>query len=685
MKEFIILKSSIKERISELLEKINDIRDRKASFEKEQELIENVYNKESENFNSKRRREIVKLYPSMRPLFELFDRMKKYKQMIDNEELSLIDYDEMINDLKLIKVSIFELDTFIKKYDYCKNLIPTVSNPFFNDVSVIESLDKALDYIKEFINHKFSSFSIGLNEVLRKEFENRYFGLEEEVSKIDSLFAEIERLKRIDIFDEEGNIVKFFEDKEELSEFYKWMKDNIDISLQLKLIPLITKEGILQLNKDKDIEEVSLNREKVLEEFQDNLTDIDILDNLDLSSYTEEEKEKIIVGLEIYKELRQTIKERTALLYRTDIEEKEIVYKYNDMYRWDIVFHDLENNVIPFINEDKENTLKTIELITEMRKQELIEIEKRSSILNELFDEIDEYESLLQFGEKYDTSQYDYIIDNGIGVDQEEYPKDIPIEQIRMSYYLRHKLKSELDELYDKKEMIEKLILERAIMTSENDGINLDELNSRFKSVYDEVNHLVEEFKSVLKDRFDKKDIEEEQINPTNNLVFCIFDISEAIGEEYRKDFENSYNYLAHRPAFAVSKLLHELWKTSSSRKRISYKIPNVEMKRVRHDSSRLGVAKFDVSESIMKILKEKYNLSDDANVYVMFNAITPGANHKPYSELHRAINKNIETITMLGEMFNDKNVDFEKLFQIIDKGIAVRDQLIKGEVISHE
>jgi hypothetical protein len=86
-----------------------------------------------------------------------------------------------------------------------------------------------------------------------------------------------------------------------------------------------------------------------------------------------------------------------------------------------------------------------------------------------------------------------------------------------------------------------------------------------------------------------------------------------------------------------------------------------------------------------MKILKEKYNLSDDANVYVMFNAITPGANHKPYSELHRAINKNIETITMLGEMFNDKNVDFEKLFQIIDKGIAVRDQLIKGEVISHE
>ena len=101
-------------------------------------------------------------------------------------------------------------------------------------------------------------------------------------------------------------------------------------------------------------------------------------------------------------------------------------------------------------------------------------------------------------------------------------------------------------------------------------------------------------------------------------------------------------------------------------------------MKRIRSlGDSRIGLAIFDASEDIMKILREKYNLSERSMVYVLFNAITPGANHKTYSDIHRSVTHNMDTIVTLGELLNSKNTDFNKLFQIIDAGIKRKEELV--------
>ena len=689
MEEFVLLKSTLEKQIEDLREKVNEIYEKQEAYKEEKEIVEKLYNKETEEFSNKRRREIIRLYPSMAPLFEVYTKLVNYYNLLDCSKYDQIDSKELSEVLKITCSPLYNIGQYMKDLEYCKKIYPVVLDYSFKDKALKDNVTKVCLSLEDRMNEIIKSSVNAILSTIKKEFNNKFFGLEEEIKSIDDLRKEMELLRRLDIFDKDGNIKEFFESKEKLEIFFTWMIEHVDINTQIKLIPLITKQGLIANAKEKE-NEVAINRELVLQDLQPESSKEELFDinSIDLSSYTEEEKQIVLQGIDTYLEIRKIEKNRENFLTREDKEDKESFYLLDDVYRWDIVLFDVENNLIPYVSADKENVLNSFKLIIDIYYKYKEELEKRNNILNEIIEEIEQYQELVLFADKYSSSQYDYVIENNIDENSSEYPKGIPMAQISMSYFINHDIKKELEELKKIKAKIEEKIKIKQIMTEENDGVNIGFLDARFDFIYDEGLEKTEEFKEVLKGNYTNKEEEINQSEETENLVFCITNPEETDDREYQEDYKKAYELLAHRQDWTLAKQLHPLWKRSSTGKKESYDIPNVDMKRIRAlGDSRIGIARFDVSEEMMKILKDRYKLGDDARVYGVFNAVTPGANHKTYADIHKTVSHNIKYIAMIGQMLNGKNLNIDNLFEIIDSGIERRNALIgeNEEVIKHE
>lgn len=683
MNSLLEVKKTLNEKIDSLYELINDIKDKKESYEKEKELVESLCEQGDSGFTNKRRRDVIRLYPKLEPLFGYLDSVKTYRKKIANAEFAELDINEVVDLIKLSKCNILEMNSLIEKYEFCKKLYPIVTKPTFEDEAIKESVNGAYKTLSTIMQNLYYSIVSGIKNIIKKEFNDKYFNYEENASRIEEIFEQIEELKKFDIFDDKGNIARFFESKEQLLSFYSWMKDNVDINLQLEIIPLITKYGIVssfQQIDEKTTKEIEQNREEVIQQLQGNLS---IEYDVDFSLYNDEEREVIIEGIKLYEELKDIVYKRTSIISKEDKTERDTMYLYDNTYNWDIILCDIEENILPFMNEDKETTLSVFKLIKKIRIKEKEDLEKRKLIINEIISAIEEYEELRKFANKYSNNQYDYVIENNISEDSSEYPNGVPIEQIKMNYFLNHNIKDEIERLKKLKGDIEKSINSNKVMTEEFDGINIEEFDNIFDKFYEKALGYVEVFKEILQGTYNRKEKETES-ETTQNLVFCIPGTINSDNSEYKDDFRKTYELIVHRKNWTLCKQLHELWKKNvTGNRRESYKIPFVKMKRIRPlGDTRVGIIKFDVSEKILKILKERYNLGEDATIYGMINAITPGSNHKPYSELTKTISAHLTDITNIGQMLNDPKPDFNKIFQIIDEGIRETEIMLQDEEV---
>ena len=682
MEELKAIKSSINDKINELREKIKKIYDKQKAYKEEKDFIDRLLEGEdfssNRQFSNRKKTKIIEINPSMEDEFTKYEILVGYTDLLSLSNFDKIDY-EILSDLSQPFCPTIHKEQIIRDIEFCKNMVDVVKDKSFKDEAVLRRYEQIRQSLINRMTAIIRDYSNLIHKKIKKDFEEKYSSLEEELKSIEVLKQQQEELRRMDIFGDDGSIVRFFENKEELNKFYDWIHNNVDVPLQLKVIPLITKQGLLITQKERE-KEVTKNRESIMQGLQQGAFEEEKIDlsSLDLSSYTEEEKQIVIDGLKVYAELRMIETDRNDIITENDKDNKEFIYLLDDIYHWDIILYDIEHNLLPNVNSDKENVLNSFKTINSIYKKYKEETDKRFLILNEIIGELEQYQELVSFVGRYGTSQYDYVIENGIKESSSSYPKSVPYEQILMSYYVNHEIKKEIEELTRIKEQIELRIRNKEVMLEENDGIDLSVLEDRFDSIYETGSDKINIYKEILQGTYVKREEQDDSLESTTNLIFCICDSQENDDKDYQEDYKKACELLEHRKHWTIADKVHELWKKSSTGKKQKYNIPNVKMKRIRAlGDSRIGLAIFDVSEEIMKILKDRYKLGDDARVYGLFNAVTPGANHKTYSDIQRSVSHNTKYISLIAQMLNGKNVNFEKLFEVIDLGIERRDTIL--------
>lgn len=672
MDEFKQLKVFINNKIDELKSKLKKIKQVEKEYNSEKELI-NI--DETNILSNRRKKDILLLYPSFKKDLKEIDTISHYLFSIKNGELQDIntyEFRAIINELGLDNSQKIIDDFRLLKRNSDKN------EEYYQNVENL-TLELFLTY-KSFIN------SIKFN--LLKEFDEKYGSINFE-NEINSILTQLEELKKYDIFNDEASIVKYFDTSEEIGEFFNWIKNNVEEELQEKLIPLLLSEELLKENVEKAREqEILQNRDKLIENLQDKHIDVS---NIDLSNYNELEQETINKGLEIYKELRMNIVDRNDLLVDQEnlsVEEKEYFYLLNDRYNWDVVLFDIENNIIPKISENKENVLNTFKLLNKHYDRYKMERDRRNDLLDDIFEQVESYEKLIRFGEKFNSNQYFYVIREQINEDDERYPKGVSFKQIQMNYFLNNVVKKEIEKLNELRRKIENNINNNSIISETKeieldslriiDGINIDSLSDEFDKIYENASQFVDSFKEELKKVYEQSGvfIPNELSGKPRNLVFCLFDIEKSRTSKYGKTFLRTKQDLSSMDSSSFRepkiKVLY-----LDEKDETKFDIPHMDFFRIRQlNSKRSGFVKIYPSKKVIEILRKKYNLDDDFEIFGIIDSITKVSKNEVYKALIDKIRDNNQEISRIGELFyNGDNI--EELFQLIDNGIERLDNII--------
>ena len=692
MEDFKQLKASLRLKIKEAREKIKELENVKKTFEKEKTLIENAFDNENNQISNKKKKEIISLYPFTEELFTLLNRIRNIYDLVERCDYKSIDIDELTEILRLSKYPIMEQTSIIEEVKAYQRLFNKVDGSTPSSYTAIRRISKEYDGLKSFFNDLYEYNFNRIQSAIEKSFETKYEELDDYEEKLELLNRQIEQLQKFDIFDEEGNFVRFFEDKRELEMFYLWMLNNIDVEEQLRLIPLITKEGMHALKQEKEIDEtIDSNREELIRDITGESQIGDISINLEL--FDDQEKEIIETGLKIYNELCGKVYERDDLLESNDDPDKEQYYMMSGVYNWDVILYDIEQNVLPHIEDQKENALNTFKLLIDLYNRFKNEKRQRKDILDIIYYQIDAYEELIRFGDKYDTSKYDYVFEENIKEDDERYPKGVSRSQIDMSYYLNHIVKKEKEELEALRDELEGKIKERKII-EDNDGIDIDSIKKKFgddeSGIYHEASVRVDEFKKQRKEELESQGIEvpSEISSNTKNLVFILFDVSDETVSKYSSVYAKAFDMISKRKRSELTDAqMAELYKEKKKNKHgISYSIPHVSVLRLRPNfDNRIGVIKLNPSSKILEFLREKYGLSEQFEIYGLLDIIEKHGNLDAYSDLTVQVNQNIDEITRMGEMFYSDKTDLGELCEIIDKGIVKLETMTNSEVNKHD
>ena len=675
MDEYKQLKAFLDNLYSELKRKLKILRQEELDYSSEKELI-NIDGKNV--LSGGRRKEIFMLYPFIEKKFKKIDLLGHFIYNIKKgkfDEINPYEFRVTINELGCNNPQEI-IDSFRE-----------LKRNSDKDENYTDGIDKLTKKLLEI----FIMLSNDINEKLLKAFEEKN-GIKDYSKEIDSLLFQLDNLKKYNIFDDNGNIIKYFDSIEEIDEFFEWIKNNVDDNLQELVIPLLMKEELLKENIELSREqEILKNRDKLIEELQKEYLDIS---NLDLSNYNDVEKNIINDGLEIYKELREKIKDRNDLLKdqdSLDIDEKQIFYLLNNRFNWDVILFDIENNIIPKISDNKENTINTFKLVISLYDKEKQELNRRNDLLDDIYEQIESYEELVRFGDKYNTNQYFYVIREQIYEDDDRFPKGISRKQIEMSYFLNNVVKKEIEKLKEIRERIESNIQNHNLISEAIDKeldslkeiyeVDIDSLSDEFDKIYENACLVVNNFKEELKKEFEKsgKYIPSELSGKPKNLVFSIFDIDESKISKYRKTFSRTKQDLSFidQPSFREPKV-KVLYRDEKDKTK--YDIPHVDFFRIRQlNSKRSGFIKIYPSKGVRELLRKKYNLDEDFEVYGIIDSVTKVSKNSDYEPLIDKINSNIDEIVKIGELFNNGDNVLE-LFQVIDSGIERLDSLVSDD-----
>ena len=565
-----------------------------------------------------------------------------------------------------------------------------------NDFILCDKLDNYIkgeevdSRIKEIVLESYRNVSNKLDTafqnilgVLANEIKRNFVPAQSNIfqNQKNHLINEIEVLKRIELlFNDNGLISDFNQD--DLKFFYNWLSDKLSFDERKEIIKnIIYFQSKKQIKTEEDI--IDENRKKIIEKIKSIILtkEKNCFDSIDFKSLNEEDLNIVLEIKRIYLEMNKLYSERIVF---TDAElgDRKDSY-YHDKIEWEIVLADIENNLVPNIIAKHDFVINVFKYIIDIYKK--YENQKKSmESLKGKIQTIDlllvKLKKLLNCDELYNTS-YDDLFDNNI--DSSDLRYDGKYEYYAIRYFIRKSIVPFIEDLENKLNIISSELAKNKI----NDDISIDEINDKYdlltRQYYDKL------------DSYLKTHDTENNYDKSANLMFCYGNL-ELPTEEHQselietlKDFKEKSPYklntagTSRREQFAPIKR-----PTGVKDEYITFDNPRIKpyckfflpYRYAGMANYRTGLIHFNhVHPIIKKKLVERYDFNANGGIYAVFKVIqTVKADHDQYADFVKYIYRHMDELEELGKKFANPNTDIEELYQVIDNGIEIKNELIK-------
>lgn len=704
MDEFVILKNSIEKEIADLRASLLNIENKHNKSRELQDIIDNIYNETIKLIDVDRKNKVKELFPELSDLVSKVDSLSDLETFLKLKKYNSIDNDGFKELLARSGLSYDAIEKLLSELEFCRELDELVSDPLYDDESMKKSVMQSNQLLINTIDTNYHALVKKLIDLLKEKYEEKYGSDKEDYEEIiNELQLKIDNLEEMNSrFDEHG-LVSFFENREKLQEFYQWMKDNVDLEIQLNIIIAVTKYGLarsLDLGKEEQEEldeTIDRNREDIIGGLQEtSKVESEItFDNLDLSKF--ENEQTIISRMKVlYEELSNKTKERLGFISE---EESKVIdrveyYFVDDKYNWDIILADIEDNLLPNIYQDRDlvfNAFKIIINVVDKRKTEESEIKIGIAKLNEYLGQLNPF---MKYADKHET-KYDYLIENNYDKNSELFGHQVSYEFIDLGYYCKHTLEPFVNELVDFKKTYENCLRNDSIILDSdkfNDGI----ISEKFIRILGECNSKFNAYQVAEQEKFKSPEEVTKSYDYSENLVFCIENIeleSEGHRNELRetvKELEGKTHRQLENAGNTPREQLDTIDRKTETGEKIRYDDPRIKpyckyflpYRYAGQADYRTGLVHFTkVHPEIRKKLQERYNLGNQCGIYGIFMVIkAANSNHNEYADFEDYINDHMQEIDKLGMMFDDPNTDIDMLCRIIDDGITKKESLISNK-----
>ncbi len=558
-----------------------------------------------------------------------------------------------------------------------------------------------LDAYKNLYSHLYRTFQFvfsGLINAIQEKYDN--FG------KVDTLLDQkkdlmdyLSKIKRIKFLFNNDGMVSDFDSEEDKLFFFSWIKGRLSIDTEEEITDNISKfqNGVNQ----KSDEEISLeNRRRIIDKISGIilLKEMVLFDGIDLSQFSIEEQQIIQKVKDIYIEMCQKCFER-IVFSPSELANRQEAYFY-DKLEWGVVLADIENNLVPNINSDRENVINIFKYIIEIydgQKEQTVDSSFLRNQVEAIKSFIHDLEEILKIDDLYNTT-YDYLFDEDVECDDPRYNGKYEYYAIR--YFLRREVEPFKHELEDILLDISAKLESGTVTYSQNDLSRIEELKKRFTNIMRKYIEIYEKYQEFL-----ERDYEEAvESDEKTNLVFCLdtidfFDTFGNYDEGKRKELIDAINRLETVPLGdlrrpfgrkAVSDILYRPGTKNKRRKgqlhlsMVSFDNPYFEPYRYSGSGNyRTGFIRFPICQENKEKLEQIYHLGNEFSVFAIFKIIsTVSDNHDEYQLFVNYIRDNKVYLETLGKMFLNPSIDIQKLCEIIDHGINLQKDLTNGNIL---
>ena len=689
----------MEEVIAQLLEKITSIENESIELKKllakqarNDELADTFYDESKGAFNYSAKKRLKRYNPEILEILEAIEDLNKLNIFLCKGGYSVTSAEEVRNALSKAGVGILKIDQLITDYRYCQDLVKIINDPDFKDPDMRKVFEDTIKSIVREIDKCCDDRIEQAREMIRNGGKDKpKFDSDKVNSEIANLEMEKRKIERyIPILRSESI---YFETEEELNDFYEWMKLNIPIDEQFEIILNISKTKISKsLDDSIGVDEIDENRKELEEQLTEIHTDIldKILEHIDDFG---DDKDLIKKFIENYKDLSSRITDRASLLDKSStLEDRKTVYLMNGTYNWESVLSDLEENILPDLesklHKKDKKTFDTIKYVTEVYDKEDKDRSIRRENINKIRVYIDSLKKLMKYAERYDASSYEYVIEQGIQVGEEGYPKNVPYEQIDMSYFLNHSTKEVIDKLYGVLYKLRENEKQRLALDENGKETQID--FEKIDKVYDDIlttsQTKINKFNMVREALGEYTEIEEDGVDfdPSENLVFYLDLDAEPVDEISKKEVLETLKEHEEKKSWVMKKNVSSELKNHNKNAKNKTHItvlstPDYDAYRHRGTpTGRTGIIKFKLDGRVKKQLEQRYNLSPQCGVYGIFSSIVvPGADHDTYTILQNYVKDHRDDLAHISNLLNARNKNISDLYEIIDKGIEAKERII--------
>ena len=628
------------------------------------------------------RKERKKLYNQIRVNDELLDKYKKVKNIVDDLNIEKDDFDynslfrlkkyfpdleQEFNDYReilyyddiIFKNNVLELDydKYIKFLKHCSSNygIPPYStiSEIQNTINTINKIKSgnsnglSIEEMKTFLNtngkgtHVLFAYSKAICHIFagcllsiivnKLDYEKEHDDNKIDVESINNRINLIN--KYYSMFSDNELLIKFSDDTE-LEEFTTLIYSILDSS---KCIEILNN---IKLDQEK---------EEVIE--------IDF-DNLDMSYFSEDEQEIIKQLREICEDEDFKSEENPFVNVNISYNDRLTAYKKVSIK---CVLQDV-NNLLNKIYDNKSDVIRIFELIIDMyqkytirtiREERIIELERIKNDFNNIISFINK--TYVNREEAYDEEQK--LKREILSIDSEFLP------------------------------VIKELI--------DNDFYGDDFFDNELDSVILSYKTSIKMWKKRMTSYYQKESDVQDNKQNTDNLVFCLNIDIPLEKEGYQKELLNAIEALESktskelkmRPGRKGMSRIRKTMETDKSKDFVNYletklkkKIHFVPYRYSCDINRRTGLFKFSTSPKVKEFLEEKYGLSKQSAIYGIFDIISVyGKDHSEYHFFEDYILNNYLYIESIGEMLSSETPNYDKIANIIDGFLKIKEDLVKS------